>query len=120
MGLNQLMRAGCHAGGGGGGGGGGFGGGGGGGGGGRFGPSGHDYHFAGQPGTSGVDENKVNSLIAQRVQCKMSRDFDTADRIRDQLKERNISVVDKEHRWFHRDKDMGGNIGRATDIMDGR
>jgi hypothetical protein len=103
MGLNQLMRAGCQAtGGGGGGGGGGFGGGGfggGGGGGGRFGPSGHDYQFAGQPGTSGVDENKVNSLIAQRLQCKMSRDFDTADRIRDDLRAMGVEVDDKVRTW---------------------
>jgi hypothetical protein len=82
-------------------GGGGFGGGAGfgGDGGGRFGPSGHDYQFAGQPGTSGVDENKVNSLIAQRLQCKMSRDFDTADRIRDDLRAMGVNVDDQSKTW---------------------
>ena len=80
------------------GGGGGFGGGGGGGRGGQFGPTGHDYRRD-DDGSTRVDETKVNEMLATRLQAKMSRDFPTADAIRDQLRHMGVEVYDQERTW---------------------
>lgn len=93
---------------GGGGGGGSYGGGGGsyGGGGSRMGPEGHDYRRD-DNGSAQVDEAKVNKMLADRMQAKMGRDFDSADRIRDDLKAMGVEVYDKEKTW----KATGGGGG---------
>ena len=76
------MSASGYGGGGGGGGyGGGKGGGGGYGGGGKGGGAGHDYRRD-DDGSAPCDEAKINQLLGDRVQAKMARDFDTADRLR--------------------------------------
>lgn len=56
-----------------------------------FGPLGHDYEL--DSGTQGVSKEEmdkllpeVNSLIAERLQCKLSRDFQTADAIQEDLR----------------------------------
>ena len=47
-----------------------------------------------------VDLARVNDLLTQRNDAKRQRDFDTADRLRDQLKqEMNVEVYDKDFRW---------------------
>ena len=112
-----VLRIGGGGGGGYGGGGGGYGGGGGGG---QFGPTGHDYrrdvrrtallprssapfplltHRPQDDGQTQVDETKVNSMLAERLQAKMTRDFVTADRIRDELRAMGVEVYDKEKTW---------------------
>ena len=67
------------------------GGGGGGGGRGNFGPNGHDYRRD-DDGSTRVDEEQVNRMLADRLQAKMSRDFPTADRIRDDLRGMGVEV----------------------------
>ena len=46
-----------------------------------------------------VDEPKIHKMLAERLQAKFSRDFNTADRIRDELKGIGIEVYDKEKSW---------------------
>ena len=102
--------------------------GGGGGRGSQFGPTGHDYRRD-DDGTTQVDEDKINGMLADRLQAKMSRDFPTADRIRDDLRAMGIEVYDQEKTWrasgggggggggghggdhFSRDRDRGGAAG---------
>jgi hypothetical protein len=93
-------------------GGGGGGGGGGGfrGGGGQFGPKGHDYRRD-DDGSATVDEGKIDAMLAERLQAKMSRDFPTADRIRDQLRGMGIEVYDQERTWKAGGGGGGGGYG---------
>ena len=53
----------------------------GGGGGGGKGGAGHDYRRD-DDGTTPCDLDKINSMLAERMRAKMSRDFSVADRIR--------------------------------------
>lgn len=46
-----------------------------------------------QPGVTPSDE--IESLLAQRAEAKKSKDFATADAIRDQLAAMNLSIMDK-------------------------
>lgn len=51
-------------------------------------------------GSTQVDEATVNALLAERMQAKMSRDFSTADRIRDELQRMHgVEVFDNERTW---------------------
>ena len=86
----------------GGGGGGGFGGGGGG----DRAKNGHDYS-RGDSGPLPMDEQEIHRKLADRLQCKLSRDFDRADAIRDELKSQGIEIYDKEKMW----KSTGGGGG---------
>ena len=74
---------------------GGYGGGYGGGGGGR------SHGFMRAPGdTAPVDEQRIDAILTQRNDAKRARDFETADRLRDQLQaEFNIRVDDKTREW---------------------
>ena len=56
-------------------------------------------HAEQDDGSVQVDESKVNEMLARRMQAKMGRDFDTADRIRDELRAMNVEVYDKEKTW---------------------
>eukprot|EP01052_Picozoa_sp_SAG31_P024492 SAG31_NODE_2087_length_6484_cov_5.038528_4_plen_556_part_01 len=90
-----------------GGGGGGFGGGFGGGPSGfGGGGAGHDYRRD-DDGSVQVDERKVDELLAARLNAKRGRDFDTADRIRDELRDMGVQVFDQEKTWSAR----GGGAG---------
>lgn len=61
---------------------------------------GHDYTRDTYRDNSNVDEDAVNTLLAERVQAKKTRDFDTADAIRDQLMtEYSVGVFDRERTW---------------------
>jgi len=81
----------------GGGGGGGYGGGYGGGGADRA-ANGHDYARS-DSGPTPIAESEIHRMLADRMQAKLSRDFDTADRIRETLRGRGIDVYDKEKTW---------------------
>jgi cysteinyl-tRNA synthetase len=76
-----------------------------GGGGGRrsmdFGPTGHDYEVSPDAGPiqSELSENEINGLIAERLQCKMSRDFETADAIQADLIRSGVFVHDGMKEW---------------------
>ena len=77
-------------------------GGGGRGGGGSYsrGGSGHDYTRDTSRDTSNVDEAAVDALLSERIAAKRSRDYDTADAIRDQLlQDFGVGVYDKERTW---------------------
>ena len=50
-------------------------------------------------GSAQVDEPKVHEMPARRMQAKMGRDFDTADRLRDELRAMGVEVYDKEKTW---------------------
>ena len=57
---------------------------GGGGGGGGPGGTGHDYRRD-DDGSISVDLDRVNGMLAERMNAKMTRDFTTADRLRDEV-----------------------------------
>eukprot|EP00521_Asterionellopsis_glacialis_P012310 CAMPEP_0195308814 /NCGR_PEP_ID=MMETSP0707-20130614/38422_1 /TAXON_ID=33640 /ORGANISM="Asterionellopsis glacialis, Strain CCMP134" /LENGTH=703 /DNA_ID=CAMNT_0040373101 /DNA_START=114 /DNA_END=2226 /DNA_ORIENTATION=- len=121
------MRRGGGAGRGGGGGGGGrFGGGAGRGRGPRrernFGPNGHDYELSSDAGpnqTSLADE-EIHGLIAERLQAKLNRDFNTADRIQVDLLDSGVYVHDGMKEWradgvpFGDFDGRGGKPGRMS------
>jgi cysteinyl-tRNA synthetase len=46
-------------------------------------------------GSSELDETKIDGLIAQRYQARKDKDFATADRIRDELVELGIEILDR-------------------------
>ena len=50
--------------------------------------------------TAPVDEQRIDAILTQRNDAKRARDFETADRLRDQLQaEFNIRVDDKTREW---------------------
>ena len=50
--------------------------------------------FKQRPGSDSVDADEIEGLIEQRNTARKSRDFATADRIRDELAERGIELED--------------------------
>ena len=67
-----------------------------------FGPRGHDYEQAGDqidPAYCTLTEPEIDSLLAERLQAKMSRDFDTADEIQKHLKDQGVLVMDGFKQW---------------------
>lgn len=90
-----------------------YGGGGGGGGGGYGGDrsaNGHDYSRVGS-GATPFPEADIHRMLADRMQAKLSRDFPTADKIRDDLRGRGIDVQDKERTWSVAGGGGGGGGG---------
>ena len=81
--------------------------------GGGMGNVGHDYTRT--PGDNApVDVEKVNQILAQRLDAKRARDFTTSDALRDQLRnEMGIEVMDREKQWCVRGGGgvMGGGGG---------
>jgi cysteinyl-tRNA synthetase len=83
-------------------GGGGRGGGGRGRGGGKnFGPNGHDYNLSQEagPSVSVLSEPEIHRLMADRLQCKLSRDFPGADSIQEELFSAGVMVHDARKEW---------------------
>ena len=74
-----------------------------------LGATGHDYRRD-DNGSVQVDEAKVDEMLAERLQYKFSRDFQSADRIRDDLKAMGVEVIDKTLTW--RAVATGGGGGR--------
>lgn len=66
-----------------------------------FGPTGHDYSKSPDAGPNTVDasESEINELIAARLQAKMSRNFDEADRIQNELTDVGVYVHDGMKEW---------------------
>jgi cysteinyl-tRNA synthetase len=66
-----------------------------------FGPNGHDYrlsHNAG-PSISSLSEEKINALLAERLECKLNREFRRADAIQEELFSADVSVNDGNKEW---------------------
>lgn len=66
-----------------------------------FGPKGHDYERSPDAGpiTASITEAEINELIAARLQCKMSRRFDEADRIQVELTSNGVYIHDARKEW---------------------
>jgi len=73
------------------------GGGGGGGGGGMGGLGGGGMNGGG--GIAAVEEERIFSLLERRDECRRRRDWDGADRLKDELLALNVLVNDKERSW---------------------
>ena len=48
-----------------------------------------------------IDEEKINNMISERNKARKEKDFDLADKIRDELKSIGVSIEDKanETKW---------------------
>ncbi|KAB7622570.1 cysteine--tRNA ligase [Alkalilimnicola sp. S0819] len=46
------------------------------------------------PGEDGLDDARIEALLAERTQARQDRDFATADRIRDQLQAQGVTIED--------------------------
>ena len=55
-----------------------------------------------------VDEANVTRILAQRTTAKMSRDFNTADALREELRGMGVEVNDQERTWKMRGAGPGG------------
>ena len=59
-----------------------------------------------------VDVAAVEQLIAERTECRRDRDFDSADRIRDQLRsDYSVTIYDRDMMWFVQSDRGGYNRG---------
>jgi len=79
-----------------------------------FGPNGHDYFMSDDAGPvqSDFSEAQINELLAERLQCKMSRDFRNADRIQEDLIGAGVYVNDAMKEW-RADGTMFGDLGNG-------
>mmetsp|Transcript_27375 Transcript_27375/g.41219 ORF Transcript_27375/g.41219 Transcript_27375/m.41219 type:complete len:649 (+) Transcript_27375:52-1998(+) len=66
-----------------------------------FGPNGHDYEQSTDagPNTSSLSEGEIHGLLAQRLQAKMSRNFEIADGIQMDLIDAGVFVHDGMKEW---------------------
>ena len=66
-----------------------------------FGPNGHDYNMARGAGpiTSSLSEEEIHGLLAERLACKLDRDFRNADMIQEELLEAGVVINDKRKEW---------------------
>merc|ERR1719232_2591572 len=66
-----------------------------------FGPNGHDYVLAynAGPNSSPLTDDEINRLIADRLACKMAREFEDADEILDILRQNGIYINDGSKEW---------------------
>lgn len=60
--------------------------------------TGHDYRRLDDGGTP-VDEARVHAILAERLRYKLNRNYDQADRLRDELTELGVLVHDREKTW---------------------
>jgi len=66
-----------------------------------FGPNGHDYRRSSDAGPNNSDfsEPEIHDLIAQRLQAKLSRNFNKADAIQAQLLSSGVYIHDARKEW---------------------
>jgi cysteinyl-tRNA synthetase len=67
----------------------------------NFGPNGHDYFLSENagPNVSSMSDEQIHKLLAERLQAKMSRSFDVADKIQMQLIDSGVYVHDALKEW---------------------
>eukprot|EP00439_Symbiodinium_sp_Y106_P032608 s1365_g3.t3 len=54
-----------------------------------------------------VDRNSAEDTVALGEKARMHRDFAEADKIRDQLRDRGVEIMERERRWQHKDGRQG-------------
>mmetsp|Transcript_15097 Transcript_15097/g.36970 ORF Transcript_15097/g.36970 Transcript_15097/m.36970 type:complete len:539 (-) Transcript_15097:6-1622(-) len=66
-----------------------------------FGPNGHDYNLAADagPNTSTLSDQEIHQMLAERLECKLNRDYPTADGIQDELRNAGVAINDKRKLW---------------------
>ena len=74
--------------------------------------TGHDYSLAPDAGPISGDltEKEIHALIAERLSCKLARDFRRADDIQAQLFEMDVLVNDSKKLWRADGKSFGSNF----------
>jgi hypothetical protein len=75
--------------------------------------TGHDYTRMDND-TAPIDEPQVHQILKRRLQCKMSRQFQEADALRDQLSAMGVMVHDREKTWEVKAGSGGGGGGGAN------
>lgn len=86
----------------------------------EFGPNGHDYQLTpgAGPSVSALPEAEIHRKIAERLQCKLNRNFRDADAIQDEFEKYGVYVHDGRKEWradgerFGGDFERGGKPGR--------
>ena len=85
----------------------------------RFGPNGHDYQQTGGPmhASCQLSENEIHSLLAERLQCKLDRNYKKADNIQHMMWDAGVRIHDGKRQWrydggsFSDDDDNGSGAG---------
>lgn len=79
-----------------------------------FGPTGHDYNLSNDagPNSSQLSDDQIHEKIAERLQCKMRRDFQRADEIQAEFEDLGINVHDGMKEW-RADGQSFGDYSRA-------
>ena len=55
-----------------------------------------------------ISTDEINRKLTEREQFRMNRDFDNADRVREELRAAGVQVDDRERMWRHTDGRSGG------------
>ncbi|CAE8597724.1 unnamed protein product [Polarella glacialis] len=61
-------------------------------------------------GGGGADESRIQKLVDERSECRRNREFDRADKLRDELRDLDVNVDDTDGSW----RGPGGTAGRVT------
>ena len=84
----------------------------------RFGPNGHDYQRTGGPmhASCQLSENEIHSLLAERLQCKLDRNYKKADNIQHMMWDAGVRIHDGKRQWRYdggsfSDDDDGSDAG---------
>jgi len=67
----------------------------------RFGPNGHDYQRTGGPRhpSCQLSEKEIHSLLAERLQCKLDRNYKKADNIQHMMWDAGVRIHDGRKQW---------------------
>jgi cysteinyl-tRNA synthetase len=67
----------------------------------RFGPNEHDYKLCDDagPSISPLSDDEIHNLIAERLRCKLNRDFERADEIKVDLLAKDVAIDDLNRMW---------------------
>ena len=67
----------------------------------------------GRGGGSGGGSSKFQEMVDERTQCRRNRDFDKADRLRDELKDMGVRIDDTENSWTGPNGESGSTNGNG-------
>ena len=82
----------------------------------RFGPNGHDYKRTGGPmhASCKLSENEIHSLLAERLQCKLDRNYKKADNIQHMMWDSGVRIHDGRRQWRYDGGSFADDDGSAT------